>query len=166
MNSVKLGLKGYRFFVYCPEPVAGSNGAGSKVPFFPLSRISTFFSTSSSFWLQRRERRIPSSKSLRDSSRGISPSSSFETIFSSLLRESSNLSLAIRHPTNSLYIKRFAPFQSRSFRFLDGAEQSSFMECHLDFFSFSHCSRIRYDFETRKLMGDAIPSPQNGKGTQ
>jgi hypothetical protein len=82
----------------CPELIDGSNGCGLSTPFLPFKRISTFFSASSSFWLQNRDSRMPSSKSLKDSSKGISPPSSFETIFSSLLSASSNLSFGIAIP--------------------------------------------------------------------
>lgn len=82
----------------CPELIDGLKGWGFRTPFLPFKRISTFLSASSSFWLQNRDSRIPSSKSFKDSSKGISPSSNLETIFSSLLRASSNLSFGIAVP--------------------------------------------------------------------
>ena len=82
----------------CLELIDGSKGSGLSTPFLPFRKISTFLSASSSFWLQNRDSRIPSSKSFKDSSKGISPSSNLETIFSSLLSASSNFSFGITVP--------------------------------------------------------------------
>src|SRR5206468_5108492 len=54
---------------------ASSNGSTRGCPFASARISSIFFSTSSSFWLQKRERRIPSSKSCSDSSSGSSSDS-------------------------------------------------------------------------------------------
>ena len=85
----------------------GLKGCGFNVPSLPFIRICTFFSASSNFWLQKRESRMPSSKSFKDSSRGISPSYSLETIFSNLFMASSNLSFGILLPFNYIYKKVF-----------------------------------------------------------
>jgi len=82
----------------CPELIDGSKECGLSIPFLSFKRISTLFSASSNFWLQNRDSRMPSSKSFKDSSKAISPSSNLDTIFSSLLSASSNLSFGIAPP--------------------------------------------------------------------
>src|ERR1017187_1529774 len=71
---------------------SASNGSSAMLPSVFLVRISIFFSASSSFWLQKRTNRVPSSYFLRTSSSGNSASSISATICSSRWMADSNVS--------------------------------------------------------------------------
>src|SRR5260221_3604380 len=73
-------------------PRSTSNGSSATLPSVFLARISIFFSASSSFWLQNRTKRVPSSYFLRTSSSGNSAASISATIFSSPWMADSNVS--------------------------------------------------------------------------
>src|SRR5450755_196792 len=88
VSSPNFRSKGYR----CAGDLSvnGSNGSAWSFPFF-FNRISTLPSACSSSFRQAEDSCMPSSKRVRDFSRGTSPFSSSCTIFSKRWRHSSNL---------------------------------------------------------------------------
>src|ERR1700731_2989145 len=97
--------------------VKGSNDSAWSFPFC-FSRISTLPSACSSSFRQVAESCMPSSKSVRDLSKGISPFSSSCTIFSKRWRQSSNFgngrSLAPFYCTSASLELQGARFRARS----------------------------------------------------